>query len=58
MLIGIGKDLLVHVLEGSIHGNQNVFLPTRGHGMALFLVLFNRIDVECRFSPSENLHLL
>lgn len=55
MLIGIGKDLLVHVLEGSIHGNQNF---SRGHGMALFLVLFNRIDVECRFSPSENLHLL
>ena len=31
---------------------------SRGHGMALFLVLYNRIDVECRFSPSENLHLL
>lgn len=23
MLIGIGKDLLVHVLEGSIHGNHH-----------------------------------
>lgn len=31
---------------------------SRGHGMALFLVLFNRIDAECRFSPSENLRLL
>lgn len=52
MLIGIGKDPLVHVLEGSIHGNHQYF---RGHGMALFLVFFNRCRVPLfpvRESPS------
>ena len=38
MLIGIGNDLLVHVLEGSIHGNQNVFLPRAWYGFVLGLV--------------------
>ena len=38
MLIGIGKDLLVHVLEGSIHGNQNVFLPRAWYGFVLGVV--------------------
>ncbi|CAN1352887.1 hypothetical protein LINPERPRIM_LOCUS44238, partial [Linum perenne] len=55
MLIGIGKDLIVHVLEGSIHGNHHYFLFSRGHGMALFLVLFNRCRVPLfpvRESPS------
>jgi hypothetical protein len=38
MLIGIGNDLLVHVLEGSIHGNQNVFLPRAWYGFVLGVV--------------------
>ncbi|KAK7364395.1 hypothetical protein VNO80_13017 [Phaseolus coccineus] len=38
MLIGIGKDLLVHVLEGNIHGNQNVFLPRAWYGFVLGVV--------------------
>jgi len=38
MLIGIGKNLLVHVLEGSIHGNQNVFLLRAWYGFVLGVV--------------------
>lgn len=38
MLIGIGKDLLVHVLEGSIHGNHHDFLPRAWYGFVLGLV--------------------
>jgi len=38
MLIGIGKDLLVHVLEGSIHGNHHYFLPRAWYGFVLGLV--------------------
>lgn len=38
MLIGIGKDLLVHVLEGSIHGNHHVFLPGAWYGFVLGIV--------------------
>jgi hypothetical protein len=38
MLIGIGKDLLVHVLEGSIHGNHHVFLPRAWYGFVLGVV--------------------
>jgi hypothetical protein len=38
MLIGIGNDLLVHVLEGCIHGNQNVFLPRAWYGFVLGVV--------------------
>ena len=45
MLIGIGKDLLVHVLEGCIHGNHHYFLPRAWYGFVLFLVFFNRCRV-------------
>lgn len=38
MLIGIGKDLLVHVLEGSIHGNSHYFLPRAWYGFVLGVV--------------------
>lgn len=38
MLIGIGKDLLVHVLEGSIHGNHHYFLPRAWYGFVLAVV--------------------
>lgn len=38
MLIGIGKDLLVHVLEGCIHGNHHVFLPRAWYGFVLGVV--------------------
>ncbi|CAN4112045.1 unnamed protein product [Withania somnifera] len=36
MLIGIGKDLLVHVLEGSIHGNHHYFLPRACQAVRVF----------------------
>lgn len=35
MLIGIGKDPLVHVLEGSIHGNHQYFLSRTWYGFVL-----------------------
>jgi len=35
MLCGIGKDLEVHVLEGSIHGNHHVVLSLTWYGFVL-----------------------
>lgn len=52
MLIGIGKDLLVHILAAFM---AIITSFSRGHGMALFLVLFNRCRVPffpVRESPS------
>jgi len=63
MLIGIGKDFLVHVLEVRSSYSWHYWAAftaiittlSRGHGMALFLVLFNRCRVPLfpvRESPS------
>ena len=38
MLIGIGKDLFVHVLKDSIHGNHHHFLPRVWYGFVLGVV--------------------